>query len=223
LVRQSVPDPVEIHDKLWHGFRGQCGWDVGANCGQTILDMAFEFDEVVAFEPSPDSFAAATELVRVHGLRAQVHCLALSDQNGTIALAYPGREQRETGQLVTIGLQGMEWEPEDWGAVEQATVPCQRADTIASVFGYPDFMKVDTEGHEVLVLVGASQVLGAGYTDFLVEFHSPGNRETCESMLRGAGCDVEVVRHPHYPEGSRMWHQHGWIRAFAPRRGGRPR
>lgn len=224
MVRASLPDPVEIHDRLWQGFRGRVGWDVGANCGQTILDMAFEFDHIVAFEPSPDSFAAAASLVIQHHIEARVINVALSDHDGHVDLAYPAAEQRETGQLVTPGLKGMEWEPADWDAVEKVSVSCLRADVLAIdwCYGgeelmYPDFMKVDTEGHEVAVLRGAEGILARGSTDFLIEFHSPENQRACMEILVEAGYEPEIVRHPHYPSDSLMWYQHGWLRAFAPR------
>lgn len=220
-VRPSLPDPAEISEKLWRGFRGKEGWDVGANCGQTILSMAFEFAHITAFEPCRESFEYATALARQHRLRADVLNMALSDQDGVITLAYPGQEQRETGQLVTIGIRGMEWEPEDWqdtSVVESVEVTARRADTVAAERGMPDFIKVDTEGHENRVLDGATWVISEGRTDFLVEFHTPANHLICSERLRQAGYQVETVRHPHYREDSPMWQQHGWVRAFAPNR-----
>lgn len=218
MVRASLPDPVEIHDRLWRGFRGRVGWDVGANCGQTVTDMAFEFDRIIAFEPCITSFCEAQKLVNLHRLNAQLFNVALSDHDGTLDLAYPAQEQLETGQLVTPGLKGMEWEPEDWDVVERVQVVCRMADTFAKNHGFPDFMKVDTEGHEVAVLLGAVGIIARRCTDFLIEFHSPDNHKACEMAMTMAGYEVEIVRHPHYREDSPMWHQHGWIRAFAPRK-----
>lgn len=220
-VRPSLPDPAEISEKLWRGFRGKEGWDVGANCGQTILSMAFEFDHITSFEPCRESFEYATAVVWEHRLKADVLNLALSDEDGIITLAYPGQEQRETGQLVTIGIRGMEWEPADWqdtSVVEAVKVEAKRADTVAAERGIPDFIKVDTEGHEARVLSGASWILSEGKTDFLVEFHTPANHFICAERFKQHGYEVVTVRHPHYPENSQMWNQHGWVRAFAPHR-----
>jgi FkbM family methyltransferase len=216
MVRHSAPDPAEVTSALWKGFGGTTGWDVGANCGQTILEMAFAFQRVDAFEPCQDSFSDALRLVSRHGLNASVSRLALSDHDGEVTLAFPGQEQRETGQLVTPGTAGMEWEPADWSSAEQVIVPCVRADTLAAERGMPDFVKVDTEGHELHVLKGATWILSERKTDWLIEFHTPGNHDECERLLREAGYHVETVRHPHYQPDSQMWRQHGWIRAFAP-------
>lgn len=220
MVRPSVPDPPQISDYLWHGFRGKVAWDIGSNCGQAIMEMVWNFEKVIGFEPSPDSCEYAQKHLRLWcpNYDVSVHRVAVSDHDGELELAYPATEQKETGQLVTIGTKGMEWEPEDWGEVERVTVPCRTADSLVGEFGWPDFIKVDTEGHEFKVLYGANDILARGRTDFLVEFHTPENHFLCEQMLLGAGYTVGLVRHPNYMEGTAMWHQHGWLRAFAPSR-----
>lgn len=213
-VRPSVPDPPELSEWLWDGFGGEYGWDVGANCGQTIVTMRRLFGRFTSFEPCADSFAVAREMFG----SADIRQLAVSDHDGELELAFPAKEQKETGQLVTIGIKGMEWEPEDWDAVEKVIVPCRTADSLAAELGAPDFMKIDTEGHEDRVLSGASGLLVAGKTDLLVEFHSPENRMRCVTALQEARYRGQTIRHPHYKIGSPLWHQHGWLRAFAPGR-----
>lgn len=213
-VRPSVVDPPEVSEWLWDGFSGEYGWDVGANCGQSLPVMCQLFGRFTAFEPCPGSFGFYQE----HFSFADVRQLALSDHDGELELAFPAKEQKETGQLVTVGLRGMEWEPEDWDAVEKVTVPCRTADSLAAELGAPDFMKIDTEGHEDKVLAGAAGLLAAGKTNFLIEFHSPENRMRCVAALKDAGYRGQTIRHPHYKIGSQMWYQHGWLRAFAPSR-----
>jgi len=213
-VRPSVPDPPEVSERLWEGFGGGYGWDVGANCGQTIPVMSALFGRVTSFEPCEASCAYARE----HYPDADIRQLAVSDHDGEVDLAFPAVEQYQTGQLVTIGTKGMEWEPRDWDAVPHVQVPCRSADSLAAELGTPDFIKVDTEGHELLVLRGARKLLAAGRTDFLVECHGSGNFRRCRVLLEKYGYAAEVVRHPHYPPGTLMWSRHGWIRAFAPDR-----
>lgn len=214
MVRPSVPDPPQVANQLWEGFGGAYGWDVGANCGQTVLTMAQMFDRFTCFEPCADSY----EFARSRFGFADIRQLAVSDHDGELELAFPAAEQRETGQLVTIGTSGMEWDPGDWSAVERVTVPCRTADSLADELGVPDFMKIDTEGHEAKVLIGAQGILKTGKTDFLIEFHSPANDMWCQGELKDAGYWYKIIRHPNYPPDSPMWHQHGWIKAFAPGR-----
>lgn len=221
MIRPAVPDPPELSDRLWYGFMGAVAWDVGSNCGQAILEMSWAFDKIVGFEPDPGSYEYAASYVRkmLPQHNVTLHQVAISSEDGFIELAYPAAEQKETGQLVTIGIKGMEWEPADWDKVERVRVPAITVDTFAQHNGgYPDFMKVDTEGHEVDVLQGAFGLMGNGKTDILLEFHSPENHSACQALLEQKGYRVEVVRHPHYPPESHMFRQHGWLRAFSPSR-----
>jgi FkbM family methyltransferase len=215
MVRPAVPDPPENSNALWAPFSGSYGWDVGANCGQSIATMQWLFGRVISLEPCRESYEY---MMAMHPFsRNDILWLALSDHDGELELAFPATEQKETGQLCTIGLAGMEWEPADWDAVEKVTVPCRTADSLAAELGVPDVMKIDTEGHEVFVLQGATGIIAGGTTDFLIEFHSPENHKACAAMLEEQGYRVKVMRHPHYNEGSAMWNQHGWLQAFRPR------
>lgn len=214
MVRPAVPDPPELGSQLWWGFTGTYAWDVGANCGQSIPYLRmFHGGRFTCFEPCRESYEWTKKLFFPD---CDVRQVALSDHDGELELAFPGQEQRETGQLCTPGLKGMEWSPPDWSVIPTVTVPCRTADSLAAELGLPDFIKVDTEGHESYVLDGAAKILAEGTTRFLIEFHSPGNHSACLRALAAAGYSTETVRHPHYRERSKMWKQHGWIRAFPP-------
>jgi FkbM family methyltransferase len=218
VTKLDMTDPVEVSAVLWEGFRGyELGYDVGANCGQSVGPMLGICKRVVSAEPSPDSFAVL-EAEWGGDARVTLYPVAVSGADGEVVLAQPGGRPLRTGQLVTPGIAGMEWSPADWSTVPASTYPARSLDSLAAETGVPDFIKVDTEGHEAQVLAGAAGVLAEGRTDWLVEFHSPGAHEECVRLLQAAGCAVETVRHPHYPAGSAMSKQHGWIKAMAPAR-----
>lgn len=218
MVMPSVPDPPEISDHLWASYDpAGIGFDVGANFGQSVPHMCQIAENVFAFEPNVESFAACraqwSPVPQVHVMN-----IAVSDHDGLLKLAQLDGEQRRTGQLVSPGLMGMEWEPEDWSMVEMVQVPCRTLDSLATQIGTPGFIKVDTEGHEGAVLVGARRLISDHLPDWLIEFHSPEGRDQCLSILETMGrgqYELETVRHPHYPEMSRMWRQHGWIKAHS--------
>ena len=218
VTKLDMTDPVEVHATLWDGFQGyELGYDVGANCGQSIAGMLGICKHVVSAEPSPDSYAVLEAEWGTHP-SVSLYRVAVSGHDGEVVLAQPGGRPLRTGQLVTPGTAGMEWSPADWSTVPSGAYPARTIDSLAAETGAPDFVKIDTEGHEVQVLAGAAGVLAAGGTDWLIEFHSPGAHEECLRVLREAGCAVETVRHPHYPVGSPMWSQHAWIKATAPAR-----
>jgi FkbM family methyltransferase len=209
-MRQAQDDPPEIQDRLWAGLGGEVGWDIGANCGQSVPRMRMAARRVLCFEPAVESYAVLERAWRGNdGL--SFRNIAVSDHDGEVELGVLS-EQIETGQLVTPGL---EWKPGDAERTERRLVPCRTADSLAREYGKPDFIKVDTEGHELKVLQGAFRLLARG-TDWLIEFHSPVLFTECQKVFLYAGYTPYVIRHPHYPPGSDLWHTHGWLKAFRP-------
>jgi len=210
-MKPAVVDPPEIHNTLWHGINGTTGWDIGANCGQTLPEMTGRFHTVHAFEPAAECRPWLDTWTR-H--RVTVWDYAVSDLDGDIELtALP--DKIDTGQLVTAGTHGMEWNPEQPGAVTR-TVPARTVDSIAEQLGIPDFLKIDVEGHEMRVLAGAWQTLIDVRPDLLIEFHSPELHLRIQECLNHHGYrQIRTIRHPHYAIGTPMWLQHGWVRAAA--------
>jgi FkbM family methyltransferase len=216
---RSPSDPAEVQAALWGGVLGSVGWDVGANDGDSLARMLGLFSaEVHSFEPASESFARLRR--RFSGARkARLHELAMGDRDGTLVTAEREGPIR-TGQLVAVRdmpeqdaavphpLQALPWGP----VVGEREVRCVTADAFARVHGMPDFVKVDTEGHEAQILAGASTLLRAGAA-WLVEFHSEELHEECVGRLSAAGYRAWTIRHPHYAPATPMYHRHGWVRA----------
>jgi FkbM family methyltransferase len=218
VIQPAPIDPPSIHKRLWHGFEGTVGWDIGANCGQTLTEMTTRFERVEAFEPAVECMPFLEPWERKAPV--VVHQVALSNVDGHIPLAALP-DKINTGQLVTPGTHGMEWSI-DWAADQPEvarTVPARRIDTlILTQHPAPDFWKIDVEGHELLVLEGAEQTITDYMPDMLIEFHNQELHRACLECLTAHGyTELETVRHPHYRAGSEFWFNHGWVRVFAPR------
>jgi FkbM family methyltransferase len=216
VLGPAPSDPDQ--ERLWAGVSGAFGWDIGANSGESLVRMSRLFSRVLCAEPALESFAA---------LRRTAACLgdcditllpgALAAHDGFLRMS--AREQPIlTGQL-TPDVAGHEPPDGDWGSwgppVEVREIPCLTADTIARQYGLPDFIKVDTEGHEVMVLAGARKLLADPRPPgWLIEFHSRELYDDCRQTLARAGyAQIATLRHPGYEPYSQLWHQHGWIRA----------
>jgi FkbM family methyltransferase len=174
--------------------------------------MAERFTRVVAFEPAAESWEV---LYRDYDFAPGVTLVnaALSDVSGEIQLwETPGNLAQ--GQLISPGHHAFTRECQP----EPRTVPCLTLDEAAEAHGVPDFVKIDTEGHELRILQGAAGVLASGAASWLIEFHSPVMHDGCEGLLLQAGCTVETVRHPHYPASTEDWYNHGWLRAHRKRK-----
>lgn len=216
LDRGAPEDPLEIEQVLWRDAAGRLAFDVGANMGQSVGRLLSRgFTEVWAFEPAVESFEI---LQRDYGGDSSVHCWneALSDHDGTLTTAVR-QAPILTGQLVAAEMpyhgEGSGPALAAWGPeTGRRDVPCTTLDAVADESGVPDFVKIDTEGHELQVLRGGPRLLKAG-TRLLIEFHTDVLHDSCAELLEQSGYDVETVRHPHYPPDSYMWSRHGWLKA----------
>jgi len=135
--------------------------DVGANVGHysQILLAQFPNAFVHAFEPHPKNYA---QLVRCAfpAARAKCHNLAIGDTTGSLTLY--DHADNDGSQHASL------YEPtitefHDTKAVA-TTVAMETLDDVATreEISYIDFLKIDTEGHELAVLSGASRLLREG-------------------------------------------------------------
>ncbi len=139
-MKPAAIDPPEIHQTLWDGINGQVGWDIGANCGQTLPEMTGRFEIVHAFEPAAECRPWLDRWSAQHD-QLYVWHLALSDTDQPVdLLALP--DKIDTGQLVTVTA-GMEWSRCVWEADQQRRVPATTVDTMTEKIGPPDFLKID--------------------------------------------------------------------------------
>jgi len=139
-------------DKLTRQFLrdGDIVWDVGANIGYTALlyrSIIGECGEVVAFEPSPRIYAQLRRNVESWPNVKAIN-VAVSDSNGDVSfvdLEYSDRsaissaeDDRPTTSVRSITLDSF----------------------LAQAGGKaPDFVKIDVEGHESAVFMGARKLI----------------------------------------------------------------
>lgn len=179
----------EITDAMsfWTVLAAQAGdvaFDVGANIGQAAHLMAPHFGRVFSYEPCQEALAI---LMVEAPPNVTVVPKALSNQAGGVDLDETENSIR-TGQLTTgTGL--------GWGRiVGQRRVESTTLDGEVDRLGVvPDVVKVDTEGHEVRVLLGAKQTIALRRTTWLLEVHSRHNEDQVYGLLDGYR--VERVDH----------------------------
>ncbi len=120
-----------------------------------------------------------------------------------------------TGQLVSLEAEGMEYDARSQGAVERFVEARTVDSLIKEGWDVPDFLKIDVEGHELKILEGGAETLRTYKPDMLVEIHSAYLGETIKNYLEGFGYNIETVRHPHYVPGSGMedrYNVHFWYK-----------
>lgn len=167
LDKTSVPWGVDKYVDLSALAVGRVEtiFDVGANIGQTVeeLSSVIDYGSIHAFEPVPASYA---QLQAVAARHANVHChnVALGSQPGAVQMHAMG----SAGTNSLLAASG----------ADSIDVPVETVDAFAEKHGINsiDLLKIDTEGYEVEVLLGASAMLSQGKVRFVLA--------ECEFTLR---------------------------------------
>jgi FkbM family methyltransferase len=167
---------------FWQRLSAQSGhlaFDIGANIGQAAALLASRFATVVSFEPCAE---AVTILMTETAPNVVVLPVAVSDRNGTVELDETANSI-QSGQLTTGTRLG-------WGEIiGHRTVESVTVDQAAAKWGWPQLVKVDTEGHEVRVLQGAASVLRRHRTVWLIEVHGREHEGPLTDLLDGYRVD----------------------------------
>lgn len=118
--------------------------DIGAHIGVTAITMARYFDQVVAFEASPDNYAALARNTQAWEDKIDAVCCAISDKAGKVQF-----EVKDDHTQLNRIIQDRLVLPESHAIeVEARTIDSFK-------FSRVKFIKIDTEGHELQVLEGA--------------------------------------------------------------------
>jgi len=169
--------------------RGDVVVDVGAHIGRYTLMAARYASRVVAVEPEPSNYSALLSNIRFNSYsNVTALCVALSDRNRKLPL--------HVAALGNMGSSSLE--PE---SIEQGTDPkrgtvevqCDTLDSIVTRLKLEsiDWLKIDVEGHEILVLEGAQESL-AKAKHVILEV-SRGNEASCSKFMVGAGLDYSAI------------------------------
>jgi FkbM family methyltransferase len=152
---------------------GMVCMDVGANLGEVTVHMAGivgRGGRVHAFEPVPAVRERLAAHVHRNGMDevVEIHPTALSSKSGTILLRCAGPAVSNQGMG---SIAGQEREG-DWRDIEVVTL---RLDDFVERRGLErlDWMKVDVQGAEPLLLEGAVQTLGRLAPRIVIEVSPP--------------------------------------------------
>lgn len=157
---------------------GQVFYDVGAHVGYYTLlaaRLVGERGRVVAFEPVARNLALLRRHLRLNGLRnVEVRPVAVGSAPGAVGFAYDPREH-STGRLAaTVG---------------NLHVQVTTLDVTVEVDGaaVPDLIKIDVEGAEYDVLVGAQRLLERHRPQLLLSTHGEALATRCREFLSARG------------------------------------
>jgi FkbM family methyltransferase len=133
-------------------------WDVGSNLGVFAFAAASIARNGTTLAIEADNWLAqlmrkSSSLRENAGLNLQVLASAVSNKNGVSTLLIAKRG-RASNYLEVAGGRS-----QTGGIRERVTVPTVTLDTLLESFPPPNFLKIDVEGAEALVLKGAERML----------------------------------------------------------------
>jgi FkbM family methyltransferase len=153
--------------------------DIGANKGlwtRALLDVfGGRIAHVHLFDPSPENYSELTNrgdnlvcLSEDEFTRLSVHRFALGREPGT-AVLYTNDEGSPLGSLYPHEEPGWGERLKEIRLSESLEVPVETVDRYLARERVPrvEIMKIDTEGHEMDVLLGAEQAIQAGRIDVI--------------------------------------------------------
>lgn len=188
IVNTVIPAPV-----LWR-YRAMKGWygrerelrllrylvdpaktsvDAGANKGVYTYYLAKLCRHVYAYEPNPKIFGLLRRSVR--GANVSLRQTALSDVTGRDMLIVPRRKAGYSNQLATLRKDKF------GGEVREVPVETRRLDD--DDVGDVGFIKIDVEGLERQVLVGAQRTIARCRPRLLVEIQEEHTGEPLAETL----------------------------------------
>ena len=148
-------------------------WDLGANVGLTMRQMATAFPEarIVGVELDPDNVELARRNLAPVAERVELVEGAVWPEPGTLSYGLPDGEAEDSYRV---------------GEAGEGTASAITLDDLRDRFGTPDYVKMDIEGAERDVLERntgwASAIPRIG-----VEYHAPYTLDDCERDLRSLG------------------------------------
>ncbi|GAB6048158.1 hypothetical protein JCM19379_19860 [Methyloparacoccus murrellii] len=167
-------------------------YDVGANVGFWTIwlhSIMPEGSSIIAFEPDPVNLKFLEMNIWDNALdKVVVVDVALSDSAGTGILHCD-----ETGAMNTLSAGST-------NSAGKIVVNTMSLDQAADIYGIPDFVKVDVEGHEYELLKGARNILAKGKTILLLEVTQHGN-EILKFLTENGYVVTDLRGHPlQHPE-----------------------
>jgi FkbM family methyltransferase len=168
----------------------QQGWvcyDVGGYKGYYAGIMALKgAKEVFVFEPMPGNAEKIKKLMVLNSaLPIRLRELAVSDTTGkTIFKLMP---EETMGKLESSSFQ------QDEKEITRVEVECVTLDgLILNGLPEPDFIKIDVEGAEELVLKGGMEMLARKRPFLMIEVHSRGIGNNCFNILKNIYSSIYV-------------------------------
>ncbi|MGE0543492.1 MAG: FkbM family methyltransferase [Dehalococcoidia bacterium] len=155
--------------------RGMSYWDIGAHIGFFAIiasRLVGSTGTVHAFEPMPTNRVRLVSELSINKIQnVTVHAAILAEENGMEVIQSHG-----------LSFKRMPEQSSD--ALDSEQIPRWTLDHLATMYGLPDVIKIDTEGMEVDILRGATSILREKRVKFVVEFQDEDDVITAKEVVK---------------------------------------
>ena len=161
--------------------KGDVFYDIGANAGFFSLVGAScvgDNGSVFAFEPLPSNAEAVEEAFATNNL-TNCHLIRAAVTNHSGQVSFSTSDDSSTAHITSVS-----------GRVKTETfqVPALTLDEFTQKYPFPDLIKIDVEGAELLVLKGAEKLLkGENQPKLIIEVHANDNNDVLRDFLISMG------------------------------------
>ena len=174
-------------------------YDIGAHFGYTTLVFSnlFASGEVIAFEPNPHNFNQLERNLGKNNLfdRVSIRNHALGNSNSNVEFVFSDNlwSSQSSGSYVREVNPPL---PEtQYSSFKAMKVPLQTIDSLLdnAEIKPPNLMKIDAEGSEYSILLGAKRCLEVYQPTLLIEVHNITALFNCMTFLNDLGYDVSMI------------------------------
>lgn len=184
---------------------GKVVYDIGSHIGYHSLAFATYVGprgHVYSFEPNPANIERTQEVLELNhdrDLNITPLNLALSNKVGTIEFLSTSNVENGTSTGGFIETAKTIWPKHVFVEKTGFTSSLVQTDTIDNLVKNkkilpPDFMKIDVEGAEQLVLAGAGKTITKHHPIIIVEFHSIHSTYACMELFNSYGYETKVLK-----------------------------
>lgn len=194
--RASDPLIKLIHSQM---KPGDVFYDIGAHTGSYSIILAKRVNSclVYSFEPNPQSFARLKRNVHLMRLDKEITAqnAALGEAVAELQFYISSDSARSSLHKFNASVRGNR-------IVNTVTVNCYSIDYLveAGICKAPNILKIDTEGHEYEVLLGARETISNSHPQIFVESHrisdTNNNRDKIKALLAQSGYNFKEIGYP---------------------------
>jgi FkbM family methyltransferase len=167
--------------------------DIGANYGTHSLLFATHGIPVVSFEPNPSCFDYHEVACKLNGLKPNWEFLALGSGEGTIDLVFPEQDTWHGSTSPETIAAVKAWGPVRTLAVKVATLDGYVHRNAHLADKRRTLMKIDVEGSEIDVLLGAQQTIRRLTPVIIFESNSPNTRPGLAKFMEEIGYNICIL------------------------------